>query len=378
LNKICVYTICKNESKFVEKWYESMREADYVYVLDTGSEDDTYNKFLDLFAGNSNCSIHRRKIVPWRFDTARNASMEYIPEDANILVCTDLDEVFEPGWADILRSKWDESKHYRAIYKYTWSHDEQGNEERTFMYDKIHSRDYYWRFPVHETLTLKNESIAERKTELMLFDDIHLHHYPDRTKSRGSYLPLLELRKQENPDDYYGRIYLAHEYCYRGLYEKSTEELKDILATCSDRLNSVEKASCYLFMGDNYFSLGKYDTAYDTYKFGVKADSTYRECYIGQAKVLQQNKKWGESISILEDCLKKTWRHYTWLERDTSWTYEVWDMLCMAYFYKTIPNKKKSALCAAKALSYSPQDERLIDNLSKCLDAVTDEEILGG
>lgn len=50
----------------------------------------------------------------------------------------------------------------------------------------------------------------------------------------------------------------------------------------------------------------------------------------------------------------------------------------MAYFYKTIPNKKKSALCAAKALSYSPQDERLIDNLSKCLDVVTDEEILGG
>ncbi len=39
--KICVYAICKNESAFVDTWMESMREADEVIVLDTGSQDDT-------------------------------------------------------------------------------------------------------------------------------------------------------------------------------------------------------------------------------------------------------------------------------------------------------------------------------------------------
>ena len=34
--KICVYAICKNESKFARRWMESMREADWVVVLDTG------------------------------------------------------------------------------------------------------------------------------------------------------------------------------------------------------------------------------------------------------------------------------------------------------------------------------------------------------
>ena len=29
--------------------------------------------------------------------------MELVPEDADILVCTDFDELFEPGWAQILR-----------------------------------------------------------------------------------------------------------------------------------------------------------------------------------------------------------------------------------------------------------------------------------
>ena len=39
--KISVYAICKNEVMFVNRWMESMSEADEVYVLDTGSTDNT-------------------------------------------------------------------------------------------------------------------------------------------------------------------------------------------------------------------------------------------------------------------------------------------------------------------------------------------------
>ena len=42
--KIAVYTICKNESAFVDRWVDSMSEADGIFVLDTGSEDDTVEK----------------------------------------------------------------------------------------------------------------------------------------------------------------------------------------------------------------------------------------------------------------------------------------------------------------------------------------------
>ena len=38
--KVCVYAICKNEEKFIEKWYNSIKEADYICVLDTGSNDN--------------------------------------------------------------------------------------------------------------------------------------------------------------------------------------------------------------------------------------------------------------------------------------------------------------------------------------------------
>ena len=39
--KICVYAICKNEEKFVDRWFNSMKEADEIYVLDTGSTDNS-------------------------------------------------------------------------------------------------------------------------------------------------------------------------------------------------------------------------------------------------------------------------------------------------------------------------------------------------
>ena len=42
--KVCVYAICKNEELFVDRWVDSMQEADEIYVLDTGSTDQTVEK----------------------------------------------------------------------------------------------------------------------------------------------------------------------------------------------------------------------------------------------------------------------------------------------------------------------------------------------
>ena len=91
-----------------------------------------------------------KDIIPWRFDVARNESMKLIPEDANILVCTDLDEVLESGWAQVLRDRWIEGVHTRATYKYAWSHYPNGEPARVFQYNKVHSKEWIWNFPVHE------------------------------------------------------------------------------------------------------------------------------------------------------------------------------------------------------------------------------------
>ncbi|MFR4757226.1 MAG: glycosyltransferase [Evtepia gabavorous] len=72
-----------------------MSEADEVCVLDTGSTDGTPQRLSEQLGP---CLV--QVITPWRFDVARNQSLELVPEDADLCVCTDLDEVFQPGWRE--------------------------------------------------------------------------------------------------------------------------------------------------------------------------------------------------------------------------------------------------------------------------------------
>ena len=173
--KICVYAICKNEEKFAKRWYNSMKEADKIFVLDTGSTDGSVDTLKKLGA-----VVKQEEIKPWRFDVARNKSLDMVDEDADICVCTDLDEVFEAGWREKLEKIWVGGT-TRASYTYNWSLDDDDNPIVSFYSDKIHARDgYKWTHPVHEVLSYDG---AEKR----VFDEsIVINHYTDRSKSKGS------------------------------------------------------------------------------------------------------------------------------------------------------------------------------------------------
>ena len=203
--KVCVYAICKNESQFVERWMASMGEADAVVVLDTGSTDDTVERF-----------------DPWRFDTARNRSLDLVPEDADICVCTDLDEVLHPGWRALLEAAWVPGT-TRATYRYTWNFLPDGREGHVFWYSKVHARHgYRWTHPVHEVLT-PDPGLVEH---VVTVPGMQLDHHADESKSRAQYLPLLELSVQEDPEDDRNMHYLGREYMFRGQWEKAIATLK--------------------------------------------------------------------------------------------------------------------------------------------------------
>ena len=132
--KVCVYAICKNEEKFVNRWMDSMNEADLVIVADTGSTDKSIKKLTKKGA-----IVHSIEVNPWRFDVARNMSLDLVPDDVDICVCTDLDEYFEKGWRNLLEKAWKENT-TRLKYSYTWNFNEDGTPGVTFLYEKIHKR----------------------------------------------------------------------------------------------------------------------------------------------------------------------------------------------------------------------------------------------
>ena len=215
--KVCVYAICKNESQFVERWMASMGEADAVVVLDTGSTDDTVER---LRAAGARVTVER--FDPWRFDTARNRSLDLVPEDADICVCTDLDEVLHPGWRALLEAAWVPGT-TRATYRYTWNFLPDGREGHVFWYSKVHARHgYRWTHPVHEVLT-PDPGLVEH---VVTVQGMQLDHHADESKSRAQYLPLLELSVQEDPEDDRNMHYLGREYMFRGQWEKAIATLK--------------------------------------------------------------------------------------------------------------------------------------------------------
>lgn len=360
-NKICVYAICKNESQFVDKWLDSMQEADYIVVLDTGSTDDTYEKLLN------DCRVTRveqKEIIPWRFDTARNESLKLVPDDADILICTDLDEVLIQGWAKTLKEQWDSNKYVRGYYKYAWAHNENGDPENVFWYDKIHSPGYLWKYPVHEALYHPDYDDEYEKNHHICFDDsVFLHHYPDLSKSRKNYLELLETRVKEYPNDFYGKFYLAREYSFYERYTESINEFLDILNMSEEIMNdNLVISGCYCFIGDNYRKMGDNDQAIYFYMLSIKQDKTYREPYLYIAEILNEMKLYSCAIEIVNLCFKNTYRHYNWLERGNTWREKPYDILGISFYY--LGEMETSKYYMQKALEYNPTDERLLCNLS--------------
>lgn len=168
--KVVVYAISKNESAFVDRWYESMKEADEIYVLDTGSTDDTVER---LKCHNINVKVEN--INPWRFDVARNKSLDLVPLDTDICVCTDLDEVLNKGWRKELESSWDNANRMR--YKYNWSLDDNNQPLVTFLYENnneynasmygMEIDEYMDLFGLDEE-TVKQEILDSVNTELII------------------------------------------------------------------------------------------------------------------------------------------------------------------------------------------------------------------
>ena len=277
--KVVVYAICKNEAQFVDRWMDSMGEADQVVVLDTGSEDDTVER---LRARGALAEVE--VISPWRFDVARNRSMELVPEDADICVCTDLDEVFHPGWRARLEEAW-LPEAGQATYRYTWSFNPDGSEGVTFWYEKAHARHgYQWVHPVHEVLKWMGTG---RPGPTVVAEGVQLDHHPDPSKSRGQYLPLLELSVQEDPEDDRNVHYLGREYMYRGRWDDCIRTLKRHLTMPSATWRD-ERAASMRYIAKSYLNKGERAQARDWYLRAIAEAPHLREPYMDLALALYE------------------------------------------------------------------------------------------
>lgn len=356
--KIYVYAIAKNEEKFVERWYQSMKEADDIFVLDTGSKDKTVDILKSL-----NVNVVSQKIVPWRFDVARNKSLELVPEDADICVCTDLDEVFEPGWRKKLEHIW-KNDTTRLRYNYNWSLDENGNPKVNFYIEKIHKRHgYSWIHPVHEVLK------SDEEEHFITTDDITLNHYPDTTKSRSEYLALLELSVKENPSDDRNVHYLGREYMYYNRWNDAIDTLIKHLnlpsATWKD-----ERCASMRFIARCYVNLGRYEEAKMWFDKAMREAPHLRDAFVERALLAYNLNEWDDVEKFCLRALDIKTHPKSYINEQFSFDGTVYDLLSLAAFAKG--HFHEAIKWVDMAIEKKPQETRLKDNKKIFLEHIED------
>ena len=339
--KIAVYTIAKNEHQFVERWQQSACDADSLHILDTGSDDDTVTIARDL-----GVDVVVRKIEPWRFDAARNASLAMLPGGADLCVALDMDEVLQPGWRDELEKLGPEIT--RPRYRYTWSWKSPGVPDLQYGGDKIHARHgYKWKHPVHEVL------VPDGIEEVQAWTQLEIHHHPDSTKSRGQYFPLLELAVAEDPEDDRNAHYLAREYFFHGRYDEAEAEFRRHLMLPRAKW-PPERAQSYRY-------LYKITRNPQLLKVAVMEDPERREAYVDLAYHYYAREEWEECLSWAKKALAITEKPLAYLIESAAWGDLPHDLAAVAAYNLGFYQEAKHH--GMEAVKLSPYDARLNRNL---------------
>lgn len=350
--KIAVYAICKNEEKFVDRWMDSMQEADLVVVADTGSTDRTVEKLKARGA-----MVYEIKVEPWRFDVARNIALSFVPGDVDVCVSTDLDEVIEPGWREKIEKAWTPQT-TGLKYMFTRRFNPDGSRGLTFWKDKIHHRHgFRWIYPIHEVLAYYGE-----KPEHYIWEPgIQVNHYPDTTKSRGQYLPLLELSVKEDPDNDRNTHYLGREYMYYGMWDKCIATLQKHLSLPRAQWKD-ERCASMRFIARAYQAKGNYKEA-KIWLYKAIAEAPYlREPYMEFAKLAYQERDWPAVYHMVEETLKIKERPATYIYELFAWDATVYDLGSLSCY--ELGMFDKSYEMVQKAVEMSPHNERLKNNLA--------------
>lgn len=338
--KVAVYTITKNEEQFIERWAKSCEEADYRLIVDTGSTDNTIS-----VATQNGCHVGSITVSPWRFDDARNAALAMLPDDIDLCIALDADEILTPGWRQAIDLV--DPKVTRPRYKYVWSWNSDGSEGLVYYGDKIHARKgYRWRHPVHEVVTPVKE-------ELQGWVNLEIHHHPDNTKSRSQYLPLLELAVQEQPNDDRNQFYLGREYMFNNMPDKAKIHLLKHLELSTWK---AERATCMRY-------LGRVTGETEHWLLRACAEAPdRREPWVELAKFYYENKNWTQSFCAAERATSIKEKPLEYLCEAESWGSYPHDIACVSAW--NIGLKEKSMDHGISAYEKEPYNIRFKDNLS--------------
>jgi tetratricopeptide (TPR) repeat protein len=352
--KVAVYTIALNEEKFVQPWFDSAKDADYLLIADTGSTDGTIKVAKTL-----GIDVIEVAVKPWRFDMARNASLAALPPDVDYCIALDMDEILLPGWRKGL-----EEAHKKGVtrprYQYTWSWKDAEETDPGLQYggDKIHTRfGYRWKHPVHEVLVPYGDL-----KETQDWAGLEIHHHADSSKPRSQYLPLLAQAVQEDPEDDRNAFYYARELYFYGRFDEALKAFQHHLDLKSSTWGA-ERAASFRYMAkiNKEESIGLLEKA-------INESPERRESWVSLAEVYYLKENWEGCLKAAESALNIKEKPLDYLCEEYAWGALPYDLAAISAY-----NLKKYSLAleyGRVAVDLDSTNQRLLTNLAYYLAAV--------
>ena len=356
-NKICVYTVCMNEAQFVDRWVDSMSEADRIVALVHDCKDNTAEKLL-----TRGVDVRYTHYGEWRFDVGKNDSMHVAMElapECNILCFTSLDEVWDPGWAQVLKDNWKEDTNI-CLYKFVQSHKEDGSEDLVTGFNWIHSNDpaWHWKYPIDERICRDDNNF----NYIYLFDKLKLNHWPDTSRPRH----YVDMRKAmwEEYKDANSLLSFVRDYHGIGKKEELLSSLKD---QDLDNLNLDPESKSFILacVADSYWDAKKdIISAKKYFDKAIKADPEARYAYLWFGRILCDLQLFREAEYYLKEGLCKSKRRFSWLESSDDFKGNLFIWLTVATYYQ---EKYLEALSYAQhAFDLNPKNNLAKNNLDLC------------
>ena len=350
-NTLSLCVICKNEKENIGNLLESVKGDlfDEVVIVDTGSEDNTIEIIESFDAEFKYLGIEHFEWIN-DFSAARNYSFSKATSD--YIMWLDSDDVIEPkDYKKLLdlKNKLHESPIWLAKYEY--AHDEFGKSICSFYRERIVQRslNLKWQEPIHEYLPL---DAPYQKT------DIEVHHYKMHITSDRN-IPMLEDIVKKNPDVGRNVFYLGKELYDAGKVEEGIKRLKQFVdmpdAWSENKYNAQLRISAYYKSIENYGEASKYCWE------AIKTNELKADAYCTMGEIAMEAELWEyaihwftvasnmkrpeEALDIVEP------KYHTWLPNL---------QLCLCY--NCVGNVYEAAVANEKALSYRPQDQRMLNN----------------
>lgn len=343
---LCV--ICKNEEKSIGQLLDSVKGNlfDEIIIVDTGSTDST----LEILR-QYNVRIEHFKWIN-DFSAARNYSFSKASSD--YIMWLDSDDYIKPDdYLKLIDLKSKITEYPIWLLKYEYAHDENGRSICSFYRERIIKRslNLKWEQPIHEYIPL---SAPYKQVDIEI-----QHNKKDVHTARN--ISILEEVVSKNPTFARNIYYLGKEYFDSGEIDKGCDLLEKFILM-PDAWGE-NKYSAFIRLGEHQMSQKQYSKAKEYLHKALQEDPNKAKAYyhlgdialsindyhtaVHWFNICRTMGRSDQSLDVVEP------KYHTWLPNL---------QLCLAYNY--IGKVREAAEANERALSFLPEDSRMLNNKS--------------